>query len=195
MVAKTTATKKAKGIAFQKDVKASLVSILGINPDDILSTPSGVPGCDLYLSPEARKKFDFGIECKRQEPASLVIYDALSQCITNAQECNRRPLLVFRRNNHPAFVALRRSDFQDMQNLATRFRFYVTFKKAKIKSFQIYDALDQCVTRANEAHSIPLLVFFKDGIEPFVALRLSDFLSMQLQINQANDPQGEAKKV
>ena len=94
---------------------AELINVLGIDPRDILSTPSGQQGCDIYLSPAARKKFDYGVECKRQENPR--IWACLAQSITNAEKIKSTPLLAFRRNFGETFVALRLKDFLAMQLL------------------------------------------------------------------------------
>lgn len=117
MTANTSSSRKQKGMAFQKEVTAKLVSELCINPRDVKSTPSGVPGCDIYLSQAARDLFPFGIECKRQE--ALNIWQAIEQCTTNAAAEGLKPLLVFRRNRSEPFVVLRLGDFLELQKAAS----------------------------------------------------------------------------
>ncbi len=108
MTANTPASRKAKGRVFQQQLREDLITHLGINPDDILSTAMGQGGCDLYLSPAARARFPFGVEAKRCE--SLAIPQWWRQCEGNASKVGLIPLLVFRRNHEDALVVLRWSD-------------------------------------------------------------------------------------
>jgi len=50
----TIASAKAKGRNLQKRVREDLINQLGIDPKDVLSTPMGLNGCDIYLSKAAR---------------------------------------------------------------------------------------------------------------------------------------------
>ena len=70
---------KAKGRNLQKLVRDKLLAAYPeLEPDDIRSTPMGVNGPDLQLSPAARRAIPFDIECKARK-AIAVIYDALEQ--------------------------------------------------------------------------------------------------------------------
>ena len=71
MTANTPASRKAKGRRLQQAVRQDLIDRLGIDPGDILSTGMGQSGCDIYLSPKARERFPFGVECKAQEAIAL----------------------------------------------------------------------------------------------------------------------------
>jgi len=95
LTANTTASRKAKGRRFQQEIRDDLISRLGINHGDILSTPMGQAGCDIYLSPAARSRFPFGIECKNQEKVTL--WSWWDQCVGNAAKEGLMPLLVIRR--------------------------------------------------------------------------------------------------
>ena len=108
MVATTPSSRKGKGREFQKDCVKDIVDYLDINPDDILSTSMGAPGLDIYLSPEARQRMPFGIECKRQETLSIPTW--WKQCTRNAAAESLTPLLVFRRNREDALAVLRWED-------------------------------------------------------------------------------------
>jgi hypothetical protein len=93
MTANTPASRKAKGRRLQQAVRQDLVDRLGIDPGDILSTAMGQSGCDLYLSPAARERFPFGVECKAQERIALPEW--WQQCTRNAAAEGLAPLLVF----------------------------------------------------------------------------------------------------
>ncbi len=123
MVATTPASRKAKGRKFQQQIRQDLVDHLDINPDDILSTSMGAPGLDIYLSPEARQRMPFGIECKRQETLSIPTW--WQQCTRNAEAEGLVPLLVFKRNREEPLAVLRWTDLLSLlrhdhrwQNLA-----------------------------------------------------------------------------
>ena len=108
MVATTPASRKAKGRRLQQAVRQDLIEHLGIDPGDILSTAMGQSGCDLYLSPAARERFGFGVECKAQERIALPEW--WRQCTRNAEAEGLTPLLVFRRNREDALAVLRWED-------------------------------------------------------------------------------------
>jgi len=105
MTARTTASRKAKGRRFQQEIRDDLISRLGINHGDILSTPMGQAGCDIYLSPAARSRFPFGVECKAQEAIALPAW--WKQCEVNASKVGLAPLLVFKRNREEPLAVLR----------------------------------------------------------------------------------------
>lgn len=110
MVATTAKSQKEKGRRLQKWVRRRLIEGLGIDPGDVLSTPMGLPGCDLYLSPAARAKFGFGVECKNRE--SIGIWAALDQAEKNAAGVGLKPLLVFKRAGSETYAVLRWADFE-----------------------------------------------------------------------------------
>ena len=108
MTANTPASRKAKGRRLQQAVRQDLIDRLGIDPGDILSTAMGQSGCDLYLSPAARERFPFGVECKARETISLPAW--WKQCETNASKVGLVPLLVFKRNREEPLAVLRWTD-------------------------------------------------------------------------------------
>jgi len=108
VVATTPASRKAKGRRFQQAVRQDLVDRLGIDPGDILSTAMGQSGCDLYLSPAARERFPFGVECKAQERIALPEW--WQQCTRNAAAEGLTPLLVLKQSRREALAVLRWED-------------------------------------------------------------------------------------
>lgn len=108
MVATTPASRKAKGRRLQQAVRQDLIDCLGIDPGDILSTAMGQFGCDLYLSPAARERFGFGVECKAQETISLPAW--WEQCKTNAEAEGLAPLLVLKQSRREALAVLQWED-------------------------------------------------------------------------------------
>ncbi len=108
MTANTPASRKAKGRRLQQAVRQDLVDRLGIDPGDILSTAMGQSGCDLYISPAARERFPFGVECKAQETISLPAW--WQQCTQNAAAEGLAPLLVLKQSRREALAVLRWED-------------------------------------------------------------------------------------
>lgn len=108
MTANTPASRKAKGRKFQQQIRDDLVDHLGIDPGDVQSTAMGQAGCDLYLSPAARERFPYGVECKHHETLSIPAW--WKQCTMNAEAEGLIPLLVFRRNREEPLAVLRWSD-------------------------------------------------------------------------------------
>lgn len=108
MTANTPTSRKAKGRRFQQAVRQDLIDCLGIDPGDILSTAMGQSGCDLYLSPAARERFPFGVECKAQETISLPAW--WRQCTANAEAEGLAPLLILKQSRREPLAVLRWSD-------------------------------------------------------------------------------------
>jgi hypothetical protein len=104
MTASTTASRKAKGRAFQQELRDDLIRVLNVNPDDIKSTPMGTFGPDLWLSSTAARMFPFAIEAKRSEVVDVGGW--YRQCETNAHKAGLKPLLVFRKNRGRAMAVL-----------------------------------------------------------------------------------------
>ena len=118
VTANTPASRKAKGRRLQQAVRQDLVDHLGIDPGDILSTAMGQGGCDLYLSPAARERFPFGVECKRQERLEIPAW--WEQCTRNAKAANLTPLLIFRKNRGDALAVLKWEDLLALLELIQR---------------------------------------------------------------------------
>ena len=108
MTATTPASRKAKGRRFQQAIVKDLIGHLGIDEGDILSTGMGQPGCDIYLSPKARERFPFGVECKAQEAIALPAW--WRQCTANAEAEGLAPLLVLKQSRKEPLAVLRWSD-------------------------------------------------------------------------------------
>ena len=108
MVATTPKSRKQKGKAFQNRVRQDLIDHLGVPEGDVLSTAMGQSGCDLYLSPAARERFPFGVECKAQEAIALPAW--WRQCTRNAEKEGLTPLLLIKRNREEPLAVLRWSD-------------------------------------------------------------------------------------
>lgn len=98
---------KAKGLSFQREIRNDLIEQIGIDPGDILSTPAGLNGCDIYLSPAARVQWlNAGIECKKQEDRGFRFWKSWEQAETNALAQKSRPMLVIGKNNSKKLVTI-----------------------------------------------------------------------------------------
>lgn len=108
---------KNKGKRLQNEVCELILQYYPeLEPDDCRSTIMGESGTDVKLSPVARKKFPYSIECKNTE--KLAIWAALAQAEANSTK-NTTPLLIFRRNRTEAYVALPLDAFMKLQTRAS----------------------------------------------------------------------------
>ncbi len=63
-----TSSAKAKGRRLQQKVRDLILETFSeLEEDDVRSTSMGASGEDVLLSPLARKKFPFSVECKNVE--------------------------------------------------------------------------------------------------------------------------------
>jgi hypothetical protein len=86
---------KAKGRVLQQWVRDLIIkSLVGLTLDDVRSTSSGANGEDVLLSPLARSRFPFSVECKNL--ASIAVYTWYAQAKDNAG--TYEPLLVIKAN-------------------------------------------------------------------------------------------------
>jgi len=98
-----TRSAKNKGQRLSKYVRDCLLKAFpALLSDDIIVTPSGVPGEDLRLSPKAREQFKYSIECKNQE--RLNIWKAIEQAESNCG--SYQPIVIFKRNKSKTYVCL-----------------------------------------------------------------------------------------
>ena len=85
---------KAKGRRLQQWVRIYLQQHLkGVEEDDVTSTPGGVNGPDIGLSPLARKLFPWTVECKSR--SSFSVYEALEQAERNLIK-NTKPIAILK---------------------------------------------------------------------------------------------------
>lgn len=101
---------KAKGRRFQQQVRELLLETFKeeLHPDDLKVSIMGESGTDVKLSPAARQKIPYSIECKNVE--KLNIWAALQQAEDNTTE-GTTPLLVFSRNRSKNYVAFNLDHF------------------------------------------------------------------------------------
>lgn len=99
----STRSAKAKGRRLQNEVRDLLLeSFQDLEADDIRTAIMGETGEDIKLSPAARKKIPYSIECKNQE--SLNIWSALKQAEENSDVW--APMVIFKRNRSKTYAVL-----------------------------------------------------------------------------------------
>ena len=98
-----TRSAKNKGKRLQNKVRDLILEkFQTLEPDDVRSTTMGDSGEDVLLSPAARKKFPFSVECKNQD--KIIIWESLKQAETNSKAPT--PLLIFKRIRSKTFAVL-----------------------------------------------------------------------------------------
>ncbi len=90
------ASAKSKGRNLQQWVRDKILSVLDLEPDDVRSTSMGAMGEDILLSPKARAKFPFSIECKSHKRFAL--YNHYEQATSNCPD-GSEPLLIIKANH------------------------------------------------------------------------------------------------
>ena len=103
---------KAKGRRLQQWVRDYLHSNLkGIEKDDVTSTPGGVNGPDIGLSPLARKLFPWTVECKSR--SSFSVYEALEQAERNLIK-NTKPIAILKGDRKQPLALLYAEDLLEI---------------------------------------------------------------------------------
>jgi len=94
-----TSSSKQKGRLLQQTVRDKFTEMLkpfGIVAEDIKSTPMGVSGTDVQLSPLAKSFLPVSTECKSHK--SMAIYKLYEQA-QDAAGVDEQPLLVVKANH------------------------------------------------------------------------------------------------
>ena len=103
---------KAKGRRLQQWVRDYLhANLKGIEKDDVTSTPGGVNGPDIGLSPLARRLFPWTVECKAR--AAFSIYAALEQAERNVLD-KTKPVAILRGDRKRPLALLYADDFMEI---------------------------------------------------------------------------------
>ena len=94
---------KNKGKRLQNKVRDLILEKFNtLEPDDVRSITMGDSGEDILLSPAARRKFPFSVECKNQE--KLNVWEAYEQAKANCGDYE--PLVVMKKNNKKPLVVI-----------------------------------------------------------------------------------------
>lgn len=103
----TPSSAKAKGRALQQAVRKLLLETFPeLEGDDVVSTPMGVQGSDIQLSPAARKLLPYQIECKNKATSQLHTY--YNQAKTHG---SYEPLVIVKKNRAEVLVAMKLDHF------------------------------------------------------------------------------------
>lgn len=103
----TPASSKAKGRRLQQWVRDIILkSFLTLEPDDVRSTSMGAGGEDVTLSPAARKKVPFQIECKNKARSQIHTY--YEQAETHG---TNTPLVIVKQDRKVALAILEAETF------------------------------------------------------------------------------------
>ena len=98
------ASSKAKGRMLQGWTRDLLLDIHPtLEPDDVRSTGMGQSGEDIQLSPAARKKIPFSIECKNR--TTISVYAWYKQSKSNTPK-GSEPILVIKQNRDKPLVVV-----------------------------------------------------------------------------------------
>ena len=90
---------------------SAVLAFKGVEDDDIKSTPMGVNGPDISLSPLARKKWPWAVECKSR--AKFAVYDIMSQAESHVTK-NTKPLVIIKANRKEPLALIYAKDFLEM---------------------------------------------------------------------------------
>jgi hypothetical protein len=105
----TPQSAKAKGRRLVLALRDAILNTFPqLEPDDLIVPATSQPGCDLKLSPHARRLFPFAVECKNTE--RFEVWKAIAQAEANCGD-GLTPLVVFGRNRSHTYVVLRLDQF------------------------------------------------------------------------------------
>lgn len=106
----SVASAKNKGRLLQQFCRDMILDVYTtLEPDDVRSTSLGVVGEDVQLSPAARKKFSYSIECKANKKFAL--YKILEQTPHNRKS---PPLAVLKGDRKKPVVVMYAEDFKKL---------------------------------------------------------------------------------
>lgn len=108
------ASAKQKGRKFQQEVRDEILkSHPDLEPDDVVSTSMGAGGEDIKLSPAARKKFPYSVECKSVNKAAL--YSWYDQAKANCPK-GAVPIVCAKANHKTPVVIISLEEFMKLQS-------------------------------------------------------------------------------
>lgn len=108
-----TASAKAKGRELQKYIAKRIEEYRDLDEGDVVSRPMGSAGVDILMSPRARERFPFSVECK--STAKQPTTKDLDQSTKNAYP-ETTPIVVWKprgKNPKDALVIMRFEDLLD----------------------------------------------------------------------------------
>jgi len=106
-----TQSAKGKGRRLQQMVRDLILeTFTDLEMDDVRSTSMGCGGEDLQLSPAARRKFPYSVECKNVE--KLNVWAAYEQAEANSGD--HEPLLIMKKNRKKPLVVMDLESFMKL---------------------------------------------------------------------------------
>lgn len=103
---------KNKGRKLQQWVRDKIVEAFSLHPEDVRSTSMGAGGEDVLLSPRARERFPYSIECKNTERLNL--WQAWEQASSNSGD--HQPLVIIKRNRSKPLAVVDAEYFIGLHN-------------------------------------------------------------------------------
>lgn len=101
---------KSKGRRLQQDVRDLLLRTFPeLDKDDIRSTSMGQTGEDVQLSPAARRRFPYQIECKNKARSQMHTW--FEQAISHG---NHEPVLIVKQDRSETLAVVRLGHFVDL---------------------------------------------------------------------------------
>ena len=110
-----TSSCKQKGRRLASLMAEVVRDMIGVEPDDVRVTPSGVQGSDIQLSPKAKALFPFTVESKNVE--KIAIWAAIEQAEQHAKKEGGTPMVVFARNRTAPYVCIPLSALKGIYNV------------------------------------------------------------------------------
>jgi len=99
---------KNKGVRLQNFVKNAILNTFPVlHDDDVKTAIMGESGEDIHLSPAARLRFPFSVECKNVE--RLNVWEAFAQASKNSGAYV--PILVMKKNLRDPLVVIPLDEF------------------------------------------------------------------------------------
>lgn len=109
----TIASRKNKGRTLQKYCRDMILARFPLLPGDVMSTPMGVSGPDVYLSPKAKEMYNDLVSCKNDEHRSIWhCWDATLK-IKNDGTYDKY-LLIMKKNHRSPLAVLDYGDYMGM---------------------------------------------------------------------------------
>lgn len=104
---------KAKGRRLQQIVVDFILGLHpDLEPDDVVSCPMGSHGADVKLSPAARKRFGYAVECKARQKFAL--YADYDQAKAHTVKSGGEPLLIVKGDRKAPLVVMSLDHFAEL---------------------------------------------------------------------------------
>ena len=98
------ASKKSKARLLQNLVRDWIVEAFRLEQADVLSTPMGVQGADVKLSPKAYSLFPYAVECKNVK--RVAVYGYYEQACAHSEKDKGEPVVFIKANRKKPLVVI-----------------------------------------------------------------------------------------